>query len=99
MRMRGRYAHARHILVGSKAEAQAILNEITNARKPLKMFKKWLEIIPNVLLQKRKETWESSMKGRWIRLSQNKFGRKSWNNVIASSKPGLLPPDLGAFSR
>ena len=40
MRVPGRYAHARHILVGSKAEAQAILNEITNARKPLKMFKK-----------------------------------------------------------
>ena len=40
MRIPGRYAHARHILVGSKSEAQAILNEITNARKPLRMFKK-----------------------------------------------------------
>ena len=33
MRVPGRYAHARHILVGSRAEAQAILNEITNARE------------------------------------------------------------------
>ncbi|GIQ96493.1 MAG: hypothetical protein CM15mP1_3890 [Methanobacteriota archaeon] len=40
MRIPGRYAHARHILVGSKCDAQTILNEITNARKPLKMFKK-----------------------------------------------------------
>lgn len=40
MRRPGRYAHARHILVGSKSQAQAILNEITNAKKPLKIFKK-----------------------------------------------------------
>ena len=40
MRIPGRYAHARHILVGSKAEAQTILNEITSARKPLRRFKK-----------------------------------------------------------
>ena len=40
MRVPGRYAHARHILVGSKSQAQAILDEITSARKPLKVFKK-----------------------------------------------------------
>ena len=40
MRIPGRYAHARHILVGSKSDAQTILNEIINSRKPLKMFKK-----------------------------------------------------------
>ena len=40
MRVPGRYARARHILVGSKSQAQAILDEITNARKPLKAFKK-----------------------------------------------------------
>ena len=51
-----RYAHARHILVGSKSEAQAILNEITNARKPLKMFKKWLETIQNAPVRRRKAT-------------------------------------------
>ncbi len=39
MRISGRYAHARHILVGSKSQAQNILNEITNAKKPLKVFK------------------------------------------------------------
>ena len=37
MRRSGRYAHARHILVGSKAEAQNILQEIVNAKKPFKM--------------------------------------------------------------
>ena len=36
----GRYAHARHILVGSKAQAQDILNEITSARNPFRKFKK-----------------------------------------------------------
>ena len=56
MRIPGRYAHARHILVGSKSEAQAILNEITNARKPLKMFKKWLETIQNAPVRRRKAT-------------------------------------------
>ena len=40
MRRPGKYAHARHILVGSKSQAQAILDEITNAKKPLKVFKK-----------------------------------------------------------
>ena len=40
MRRPGRYAHARHILVGSKAEAQTILQKIVDAKKPLKMFKK-----------------------------------------------------------
>ena len=40
MRPPGRYAHARHILVGSKSQAQAILDEITKAKKPLKVFKK-----------------------------------------------------------
>ena len=40
MRIPGRYAHARHILVGSKSDAQAILNEITNARKPLEDVQK-----------------------------------------------------------
>ena len=40
MRRPGRYAHARHILVGSKAEAQIILQKIVDAKKPLKMFKK-----------------------------------------------------------
>ena len=40
MRPPGRYAHARHILVGSKSQAQTILNEIMAAKKPLKMFKK-----------------------------------------------------------
>ncbi len=36
----GRYAHARHILVGSKADAQEILEHIISAKKPLKVFKK-----------------------------------------------------------
>ena len=40
MRRPGRYAHARHILVGSKAEAQTILQKIMDSKKPLKMFKK-----------------------------------------------------------
>ena len=40
MRIPGRYAHARHILVGSKSQAQAILDEIVKAKKPLKVFKK-----------------------------------------------------------
>jgi parvulin-like peptidyl-prolyl isomerase len=40
MRPPGRYAHARHILVGSKSQAQAILDEIIKAKKPLKVFKK-----------------------------------------------------------
>ena len=40
MRAPGRYAHARHILVGSKSQAQNILEEITQAKKPLKVFKK-----------------------------------------------------------
>ena len=31
MRIPGRYAHARHILVGSKSDAQTILNEIINS--------------------------------------------------------------------
>ena len=38
--MIGRFAHARHILVGSKADAQEILNRIKSAKKPLKVFKK-----------------------------------------------------------
>ena len=40
MRVPGRYARARHILVGTKAEAQSILDEITKAKKPFKVFKK-----------------------------------------------------------
>ena len=40
MRVPGRYAWARHILVGSKAQAQACLDEITSARRPLKVFKR-----------------------------------------------------------
>ncbi len=39
MRVPGRYAHARHILIGTKAEAQSILDEITKAKKPFKVFK------------------------------------------------------------
>ena len=55
MRIPGRYAHASHILVGSKSDAQAILNEIKNARKPLECSKngKSYSTCP---LQKRKET-------------------------------------------
>ena len=40
MRPPGRYAHARHILVGSRSQAHAILDEIVKAKKPLKVFKK-----------------------------------------------------------
>ena len=40
MRMPGRYAFARHILVGTKSQAQAILDEIIESKKPLKTFKK-----------------------------------------------------------
>ena len=40
MRVPGRYAHARHILVGNKSQAQAILDEILKSKKPLKIFKK-----------------------------------------------------------
>ena len=40
MRVPGRYAHARHILVGNKSQAQAILDEILKSKKPLKTFKK-----------------------------------------------------------
>jgi peptidyl-prolyl cis-trans isomerase C len=35
-----RRAHASHILIGSKAKAQMILDEITTSRKPFKTFKK-----------------------------------------------------------
>ena len=40
MRYPGRYAHASHILIGSKSQAQAILDEITSAKKPFKVYKK-----------------------------------------------------------
>ena len=40
MRMPGRYAHASHILIGSRSQAQAILDEITKSKKPFKIFKK-----------------------------------------------------------
>ena len=40
MKVPGRYAWARHILVGSKSQAQACLDEITSARKPFKVFKR-----------------------------------------------------------
>ena len=56
MRIPGRYAHARHILVGSKSDAQTILNEIINARKPLRMFKKNGKRLLHLSDFRRKET-------------------------------------------
>ena len=55
MRVPGRYAHARHILVGNKSQAQAILDEILKSKKPLKTFKKkWRRTTQNVQLLKKK---------------------------------------------
>ena len=36
----GRYAQARHILIGSKALAQEILKQIMDSKNPFKTFKK-----------------------------------------------------------
>ena len=39
-RNKPRSAHVRHILVGHKPEAREILEQIANAKNPLRMFKK-----------------------------------------------------------
>ena len=49
----GRHAHARHILVGSKALAQDILKQIVDSKNPFRTFKK---------LAKQNSTCDSSSK-------------------------------------
>jgi len=49
----GRYAHARHILVGSKALAQDTLKQIVDSKNPFRTFKK---------LAKQNSTCDSSSK-------------------------------------
>ncbi|MDP6869374.1 MAG: peptidylprolyl isomerase [Candidatus Poseidoniaceae archaeon] len=44
MKLPGRYANARHILVGSKTQAQSILDEISNSRNKLRTFKKMAKL-------------------------------------------------------
>ena len=39
-RNKPRSAHVRHILVGHKPEARELIEQISNAKNPLRMFKK-----------------------------------------------------------
>ncbi len=44
MKRPGRYASARHILVGNKADAQKILDEITSSKNKFRTFKKMAKL-------------------------------------------------------
>ena len=69
-RRKPRKAHVRHILVANKPEAKLILEQINDAKKPLRTFKKMAKKYSNCPSGSKVATLVSSWRVKWRKPSR-----------------------------